>query len=434
MSLRYCGQTNWRPISLLSADYKILTKALANRLRKVLPLVIHPNQTCAVPGRSIEDNCALLRDISDYAAAKNINCTFLSLDQEKAFDSVDWEFMDQVRASINFGPFFRSTIQCLYQDIQSAIMCNGYITDPFDLHRGVRQGCPLSPLISGLHLPGGPEEKLTQYADDTTAIVTDLYSVHKVVEVFQEYSAASGARLNTSKCKGLWLGRWKNRLDKPCGFEWPATLKILGLYHGSSDTTTENWNEVLTKFTKTLNLWRPRNLTLRGKSLIINTLAAAKIWYVAKIIPPTPDIIKKLEKAKWSFLWSNKTELVRREVCCSGTDRGGLDSVDIEYKCKALLMNWTTRILTDRPSSWTCLPRYYIGRALGLRNNLSTNAETRTPFYDHTLQIYKTFKQLNVNQPSSKAYYTAAINEFVRPTRPSSELAWEASFRLTTRN
>ena len=60
-------------------------------------------------------------------------------------------------------------------------------------------------LIRGLHLPGGPEEKLSQYVDDTTAMVTDLYSIHKVVEVFQEYSRASGARLI---CKDLWLGRW----------------------------------------------------------------------------------------------------------------------------------------------------------------------------------------------------------------------------------
>ena len=59
-------------------------------------------------------------------------------------------------------------------------------------------------LIRGLHLPGGPEEKLSQYVDDTTAMVTDLYSVHKVVEVFQEYSQTSGARLDAYK--GVWLG------------------------------------------------------------------------------------------------------------------------------------------------------------------------------------------------------------------------------------
>ena len=83
------------------------------------------------------------------------------------------------------------------------------------------------------------------------------------------------------------------------------------VFLGSGDTTTKNWNEVLTKFMKTLNLWRPCNLTLHGKTLIINTLAAAKMWYTAKIIPLMHDIIKNLDKAKWSYLWSNKTELVR---------------------------------------------------------------------------------------------------------------------------
>ena len=65
-------------------------------------------------------------------------------------------------------------------------------------------------LIRGLHLPGGPEEKLSQYVDDTTAMVTDLYSVHKVVEVFQEYSQTSGACLDAYK--GVWLGRWTNHV------------------------------------------------------------------------------------------------------------------------------------------------------------------------------------------------------------------------------
>lgn len=131
---------NWRPISLLNTDYKLLAKALANRLRKVLHLLIHPNQVCSVPDRCINEHCSLLRDICDYANSTNLGCALVSLNQEKAFDWVDWGFLDKVVVVMNFGPAFRSYIRCLYTDIQSAIF--------FNLERGVRQGCPLSPLPS----------------------------------------------------------------------------------------------------------------------------------------------------------------------------------------------------------------------------------------------------------------------------------------------
>ena len=138
---------NWRPISLLTADYKIIAKVLANRLKNVMRSLIHPDQTCSVPGRSSERNATLLRDISDYVASKNTTCAFLAIDQEKAFDSVDWEFMHRVLDEMNFGPCLRGMVECLYTDIQSAILSNGHLANFFDVHRGVRQWFPPVPDI-----------------------------------------------------------------------------------------------------------------------------------------------------------------------------------------------------------------------------------------------------------------------------------------------
>ncbi|KAI8514955.1 hypothetical protein Bbelb_075460 [Branchiostoma belcheri] len=77
---------NKRPISLLNTDYKILTKVLNNRLQSVVSSVLHPDQTCGVPGRSIQCNLRLIRDIVVYANNNNIDCAIVSLDQAKAFD------------------------------------------------------------------------------------------------------------------------------------------------------------------------------------------------------------------------------------------------------------------------------------------------------------------------------------------------------------
>ena len=181
--------SNWRPITLLNSDYKIISKVLANRLRSVLPEVINKDQTCGIPGRTINSNLSLLRDIVDYSNEENIPSAMLCLDQLKAFDRVDWNFMYRTLAAMNFGPNFIKWIKIMYTDITSCIKSNGFISESFKLHRGVRQGCPLSPLlycivsevmaeairnepkIKGIIMPNNTEVKITQYADDTTIFV-----------------------------------------------------------------------------------------------------------------------------------------------------------------------------------------------------------------------------------------------------------------------
>lgn len=77
---------NWRPISLLGVDYKILSKALTNRLKLYISTIIHPDQSYCIPKLTIFDNLFLIRDLVSFAKQNKLNVGFLSLDQEKAFD------------------------------------------------------------------------------------------------------------------------------------------------------------------------------------------------------------------------------------------------------------------------------------------------------------------------------------------------------------
>ena len=138
---------NWRPISLLNCDYKIRARALAGRLLKVLHHVIHPDQTCGVKGRFIGENVSLLRDVVQYAHETRLPLAILSLDQEKAFDRVDWECLFTTLQHMGFGKSFISWVRLLYAGVRSAVLVNGYTKQFFLPSRGVRQGCPLSPLL-----------------------------------------------------------------------------------------------------------------------------------------------------------------------------------------------------------------------------------------------------------------------------------------------
>lgn len=108
---------------------------------------MNKDQTCGVPGRFIGENVALLRDVIEYASSSETLIAILSLDQEKAFDRVDWAFMVSTLSAMGFGPSFISWVSLFYNHVQSSVNVNGYLSPFFGLLHGVRQGCPLSPLL-----------------------------------------------------------------------------------------------------------------------------------------------------------------------------------------------------------------------------------------------------------------------------------------------
>ena len=138
---------NWRPISLLNCDYKIITKVLATRIRDILPKIIHPNQKCGIKGRSIHDGAALIRDLIHYVNNNNLPGVIISLDQTKGYYRAEWDFLFKILHKFNFGPNFINMIKTCYTNIESCVKVNGYTSIYFNLSRGIRQGCPISTLL-----------------------------------------------------------------------------------------------------------------------------------------------------------------------------------------------------------------------------------------------------------------------------------------------
>ena len=138
---------NWRPISLLNNDYKIATKAIALRLEKVLPTIISSSQTGYVKGRYIGGSIRIISDMTSFTEAKNIPGLAVFPDFEKAFDSIEWKYLQKCLEVFNFGPQLRQWVSVLFKDITSCVLNNGFATKYFNLSRGVRQGCPLSGIL-----------------------------------------------------------------------------------------------------------------------------------------------------------------------------------------------------------------------------------------------------------------------------------------------
>jgi len=436
--------TNWRPISLLNVDYKIISKILATRMRQILYKIINIDQTCSVAGRSISDNAHLLRNVQSYVDQKNLGAVFLSLDQQKAFDRVNWGYLQQVLEKFGFGPNFRKWVQILYTEINSSVICNGNISQSFSLSRGVRQGCPLSPLlyilsieplacairadpnIQGVILPGGTEVKISMYADDTTLILSNERSIKQSFVLVERYERASGAKLNQQKTNGVFLGRWKYKLSGPVDISWVTSAKIIGFYFGYNDPSRTVWDEKISDIRKAIAAWENSDLSMKGKVTVVNNFILSKLWYLAEVIPPPKNRVKLINRLVFQFIWGMKTEYVNRETLHLLPSKGGLGVIDIKSKVVTLQGIHVGNIVSGKKAKWKSLARYWCGFSLRdiapeLAHNNTPHCFTRPKFY---ISVLKNFRENTDNVADWKNIkhqnYLASLME-ARETKPRVE-------------
>ena len=397
---------NWRPLTLLNTDYKILAKALANRLLKVLPFIVEDDQTGYISGRFIGCNIRLIEDILIRTTKLNIAGILLTIDFEKAFDSLRWSFIRKALRHFNFGEKFISYVNALYNQISTTVINNGFISGWFSPKRGVRQGCPFSPYlfilsveilaisirqnrnISGL-IFDGTEIKISQLADDTTCIVRDENSLKELLKTFELFRSGTGLQINVDKTIARCLGDFLPSREKLFNLKWsqePVHTLGVNLSGREEDHYNLNFRPKLCKMKQLLNSWKCRKLSIKGKITVINSLAISKLIYLASIIFVPERVYEEVKKLIIDFIWNGKTPKIAYSTLIQSTERGGLKLVDFRTKVKSLTISWIKRLSDDNNSRWKSLPREFY-KTNNLKFYFSTNMSPLKTFDGP--QIYK---------------------------------------------
>ena len=221
-----------------------------------------------------------------HTKQKNLPGAAILLDFEKAFDTIQWIYLQKCLEVFNFGPQLRQWIRVFYSNTSSCVPNNGFASEHFSLSRGVRQGCPLSGLlfiigieilgnairnsdnIEGIGIEPGKPIKLTQYADDTTVIVKDALSTYNLSDLLSQFEKCSGLRINQSKSEFVWLGSSRFRKDKILNLRLSEEpILVLGVYFSYDEELAEqkNFFDKLGLQKKTLNIWSSRDNLWQNK-------------------------------------------------------------------------------------------------------------------------------------------------------------------------
>ena len=361
---------NWRPISLLNHVYKILSGALAERIKPALEHIIHPDQKGFVSGRFLGECVRNTYDVLEYSKSKNKAGMLLLIDFEKAFDSISHSFIIKCLHFFGFGFSFIKWINLILNDVSSCINHCGNISPRFSVGRSCRQGDPISPYlfiicveilaikirneksVKGFKL-GNFEQKLDFYADDLTAYLDGSQSsLENMIKILDYFRDLSGLKINLSKCKAVWIGKNRFYNIKFCEdlqLIWTNNFRLLGVdFDSDLAFMDKNFENKIKEIGKLFQSWLYRHLTPIGKVVIIKSLALSKLSHVAMVCPLTdPDILTRLKNMAFNFLWNGKPDRIKRTESYLPINKGGLNMPDIEAFWSSLKMSWARRLMAQ---------------------------------------------------------------------------------------
>ncbi|GJT55584.1 RNA-directed DNA polymerase, eukaryota [Tanacetum coccineum] len=301
---------DFRPISLIGSIYKIIAKLLVNRLVTVLDGLVNEVQSAFIANCQILDGPFILNELIHWWKAKKKRSMIFKVDFKKAFDSVRWDFLNDILKNFGFGLRWRDWIQSCLKSLRGSILVNGSPTSEFQFSKGLKQ-------ISHLF-----------YANDVVFIgqwcESNLSTIMCVLDCFFR---ASGLRINLQKCGLMGIAVKTNKVDTAANNLGCRILKspfsYLGVNIGGHMTRINSWDVLINKILSRLSKWKMKVLSIRGRlTLLKSILGATPIYYMSVFKAPIQE-------------------------------KGGLGVSSFYALNRAIIFKWVWRFRTNPNSLWS---------------------------------------------------------------------------------
>ncbi|GAU48536.1 hypothetical protein TSUD_282880 [Trifolium subterraneum] len=384
--------SDYRPICLIGILYKLLSKVLAARLKKVMGKLISTCQSAFLPGRQILDGVVALNEIIDLAKRRKDRCLLFKVDFERAYDTISWNYLESMMLKMGFAEKWLGWMRACIFNSSMSVLINGSPTEDFTVGKGLRQGDPLSPflfLLAAEGLTGLVKQavdtgkfvgfkvndslrfQILQFADDTILLGDCSWdNVRTMKSILRGFELVSGLKVNFVKSKlyGInvdanFLAAAASFLD--CSFD-SIPFKFLGIPVGANPRRRETWKPIVESLAKRLSSWNGRNLLIGGRVTLINSVLSSLPLYFFSFYKAPRCIINQLVRLQRNFLWGGGTEV--KKICwvkwtqvCLPKNKGGLGVKDLEMFNLALLCKWKWRCINDKDALWYDLLQHRYG-------------------------------------------------------------------------
>lgn len=347
--------------------------------------VIGISQFAFMKGKQILDCVMIANEAVHSLKIKKTEGLLLKLDFEKAYDSIDWRFLEAVMKEMGFRRRWLQWISSCIRTVTMSVLVQGSPTRQFQMGRGLRQGDPLSPLLFNLVSEGlnvlmerGKEMGLfegleiglkqsfalshLQFADDTLLVckgrLKDLQNLKRVLRCFQ---VSSGLKINLQKSMLYGINIVNQKVK-----EWGDIIGCsngnlpfyyLGLPIGGNPDSISFWEPVISKFRDRLSSWKARFISRAGWATLVKAVLNNLPTYYMSLFEVTPGVVKELDKIRKRFLWSGgdrarNMSWVNWEQISKPKKLGGLGLGNLLFKNRALLMKWIWRFVNDNQPMW----------------------------------------------------------------------------------
>jgi len=321
---------DYRPISLLRCLYKLLAKVLARRLAGVMNSIISPNQSTFLKGRHLVDGVLVVNELVDYAKRSKKECLIFKVDFEKAYDSVDWGFLEYMMHRVGLCEKWVAWMKACVFGGSMSILVNGTPTEEISIQIGLKQGDPLATFLFLLVAEGfsglmrkaeaanlfegfdfGNNDLVVshlQYADDTLCIgkasVQNLWTMKSVLRGFE---MVSGLKINFSKSSLIGVNVCDEFMLMACDFlncsAGSIPFKYLGLPVGANPRNMVTWEPLIETLGGRLNTWAHRYISFGGRLVLLNSvLSATPIFYLSFMKMPV-HVWRRIVRIQSEFLW-----------------------------------------------------------------------------------------------------------------------------------